>query len=394
VAFDADDTGVTARQLQRIALDQRVVLLIHPAARRIVGGTDQRQNGIGNIGLGNVAGCKRRCNLGRCPRTVVFRAFVAQFLDRQVGDFLALMDDAEPQVVGGLADDGEIKTPFDEDRLGDFFLGGLQNHEHALLAFGQHHFIGRHALFAHRHLVQLQLDAEAALGAHFDSRAGKAGSTHVLDGDDGAGLHQLEAGFEQAFFGEGVADLYGRALLLDRLVELGRCHGGATDAVTAGLGTEIDDRQADALGFRQEDRIGLGKACSKSVDEDIAVVAGIEFNLAANRRHTEGIAIAADTGNDAGDEVAGLRMIRRTEAQRVHGRDRTRTHGEHVAQNAADAGRSALIGLDVGRVVVALHLEDNASPSSISTTPAFSPGPWITRGPVVGSVRSHFFEDL
>src|SRR5690606_27436744 len=29
-----------------------------------------------------------------------------------------------------------------------------------------------------------------------------------------------------------------------------------------------------------------------------------------------------------------------------------------------------------------------------STTPAFSPGPWMTRGPVVGSVRSHFFDDL
>ena len=33
-------------------------------------------------------------------------------------------------------------------------------------------------------------------------------------------------------------------------------------------------------------------------------------------------------------------------------------------------------------------------PSPMSTTPAFSPGPWITCGPVVGSVRSHFFEDL
>jgi hypothetical protein len=30
---------------------------------------------------------------------------------------------------------------------------------------------------------------------------------------------------------------------------------------------------------------------------------------------------------------------------------------------------------------VALHLEDDASPSPISTTPAFSPGPWMTRGP-------------
>src|SRR4029077_20995095 len=35
-----------------------------------------------------------------------------------------------------------------------------------------------------------------------------------------------------------------------------------------------------------------------------------------------------------------------------------------------------------------------ASPSPISITPAFSPGPQITRGPVVGRVRSHTFDDL
>src|SRR3954447_734113 len=35
-----------------------------------------------------------------------------------------------------------------------------------------------------------------------------------------------------------------------------------------------------------------------------------------------------------------------------------------------------------------------ASPSPISTTPAFSPGPQITRGPEIGSCRSHIFDDL
>jgi hypothetical protein len=63
--------------------------------------------------------------------------------------------------------------------------------------------------------------------------------------------HQLEAGFQQAFLGERVADLHGGALFLDGIVELGRGHGGAADAVAAGLGAEIDHRQADALGFRE-----------------------------------------------------------------------------------------------------------------------------------------------
>ena len=39
-------------------------------------------------------------------------------------------------------------------------------------------------------------------------------------------------------------------------------------------------------------------------------------------------------------------------------------------------------------------LKTTASPSPISTTPAFSPGPQITRGPVVGRVFSQIFDDL
>src|SRR6266498_2476102 len=85
---------------------------------------------------------------------------------------------------------------------------------------------------------------------------------------------------------------------------------------------------------------------------------GIEAHRAADRRHAEAVAVAADAGDHAGDEMAGARMRRVAEAQEVQARDRARPHGEHVAQDAADPGRRALIGLDVARMVVALHLED------------------------------------
>src|SRR5262249_17848343 len=39
-------------------------------------------------------------------------------------------------------------------------------------------------------------------------------------------------------------------------------------------------------------------------------------------------------------------------------------------------------------------LNTTASPSPISITPAFSPGPWITQGALVGSVRRWIFDDL
>ena len=122
----------------------------------------------------------------------------------------------------------------------------------------------------------------------------------------------------------------------------------------------------------------------------------MEIHLAADGRHAERVAVAADAGNHAGDQMAGFWVIgiapKRSALMRGDGAG---AHGEDVAQNAADAGGGALIGLDEGRMIVAFHLEDDRqSPSPISTTPAFSPGPWMTCGPVVGRVLSHFFEDL
>ena len=270
--------------------------------------------------------------------------------------------DAEAKIVGGAADIGEVEPPFLEDRLRLGVLLRPQHHQHALLALRQHHLVGGHARLARRHPVEVERDAEIALGAHLDRRAGEAGGAHVLDRDDGARRHQLQAGFQQPLLGEGIADLHGRALLLDAMVELRGGHGGAADAVAAGLGAEIDDRQADALGLRSEDRVLLGDAEREGVDQAVAVIAAVEIHLAADRRHAEGIAVAADAGDDAGDEMPCARMLRRAEAERIQGRDRPRAHGEDVAQDAADAGRRALVGLDIGGVVVALHLEDGDEP--------------------------------
>ena len=169
--------------------------------------------------------------------------------------------------------------------------------------------------------------------------------------------HDLEAGFEQELFGERIAHLHGRALLLRILAELGRRHGGAVDAVAAGLGAEIDDRLSDPGRGGIKDLGRIGDPDRHGVDQAIAVVAAVKADRAAHRRHPEGISIAADARHHAGHQVAGPRMRRIAEAQEVEAGDRPRPHGEHVAQDAADPGGGALIGLDVARVVVALHLE-------------------------------------
>ena len=138
----------------------------------------------------------------------------------------------------------------------------------------------------------------------------------------------------------------------------------------------------------------MGEADAHGIDQDVAVIGGIELALAADGRHADAIAVAADAGDDARNEMPGARMVGAAEAQRIEDRHRPRAHREHVAQDAADPGRRPLIGLDERGVVVASILKMTASPSPISTTPAFSPGPQMTRGPEVGRVFSQIFEDL
>ncbi len=84
---------------------------------------------------------------------------------------------------------------------------------------------------------------------------------------------------------------------------------------------------------------------------------GVEDRLAADVGQPEAVAVATDAGDDPGQHAVGVVGVQRPEAQRVHHRDRPRAHRQDVADDAADAGRGALVGLDVRRVVVRLDLE-------------------------------------
>ena len=247
-------------------------------------------------------------------RPVIERRLVAQFLDRQIGHDVAAMLDDKALARRGVADHGEIEPPFLEDRLGLLFLLGLEHHEHALLAFREHHLVGAHAGFARRHRIEIEIDAEIALGAHLDRRTGQPRRAHVLDRDHAIGFHDFEAGFQQQLFREGIADLHGRALLGGVIVEFGRRHRGAVNAVAAGLGAEIDDRHVHAGCRRIENLVGVGEADRHRVDEDVAVIAGVETHLPADGRHAERIAVAADAGDDARHQMPRFRMFRRAEA--------------------------------------------------------------------------------
>src|ERR1700730_7079331 len=83
----------------------------------------------------------------------------------------------------------------------------------------------------------------------------------------------------------------------------------------------------------------------------------VKLALAADGRDADAIAVAADPGNDPGYEMPGPRVAGAAETERIEDRDRSRAHREDIAQDAADAGRGTLIGLDERGVVVALDLE-------------------------------------
>ncbi len=257
---------------------------------------------------------------------------------------------------------GEIQVPFCEDVARELFAVRAQHHQHAFLAFRQHEFVGGHAGLACRHVVEVQLDADAALAGHFHRGTGQAGGAHVLDGDDGVGGHQFQAGLDQQFFGERIADLHGRALVLGIGGELGRGHGRAVNPVAAGLRADIDHRVADAGGGTEENLVLAGDADGHRVDQRIAVVGGVKIDFAADGGDADAVAVAADAAHHAVDDAFGARVFRTAEPQRVQVGDRPGAHGEDIAQDAADAGRRALVGLDEAGMVVALHLEDGGQP--------------------------------
>ena len=96
---------------------------------------------------------------------------------------------------------------------------------------------------------------------------------------------------------------------------------------------------------------------AEHVDERVVLVGGIEHGLPAHRGHADGVAVARHPGHHALGDPPAPRVVQRTEPERVHERDGAGAHGEHVAQDPADAGGRALVGLDGRGVVVALDAE-------------------------------------
>ncbi len=109
----------------------------------------------------------------------------------------------------------------------------------------------------------------------------------------------------------------------------------------------------------------------------------------------EGVAVAADALDDAGQHPGGVRVVDGPEAQRVHDGDRAGAHRHDVAHDAADAGGCSLVGLDIARVVVRLGLEGHRPPLTDVDDPGVLADPgeglaeWGLAGQVTETAQVH-----
>ena len=370
-ALDAHHARFAARTLRRVGLHHGVVLLVHPTLGADVRTGQQllqvRRIVARLVKLGKNFGRRIQRNRGLpCAHgPVIQRRIVGKRLVGNVGHQHAVVTNAQPRLGLHRAADDCVQSPLGED-LQHFVLAAFLGHQqHALLAFREHNLVRAHAGFALRNQIELDVEAHAAARAHLTGRAGEAGRAHVLNADDCAGLHGLQAGFQQQLLHKGVAHLHVGALGLSAFVELLAGHGRAVNAVAARLGSHINHRVAAAGGLAVKNFVLAYQAESEGVHQRIAGVAGLELGFAAQVGHAKAIAVSGNAADHTFHHGViflhqlGLYAIifNEPKAQRVHHRQRTRTHGKDVAQNAAHAGGRALVGLNIAGVVVALDLE-------------------------------------
>ena len=204
----------------------------------------------------------------------------------------------------------------------------------------------------------VDVHAHVGVGSGFGSGAGDAGAAQVLNADDQTGVEQRQRRLDQALLLEGVAHLHAGALGLVALGELGRGeHAHPADAVAAGGVAQQHRQVALAGGLGQHQPLGGQNAQAEHVDQRVLGVCLVEHHLAANGGDADRVAVAGHARHHALGDPAAAGVVERAEPQRVHQRNRAGAHSEDVAHDAADARGRALVGLDGGRVVVALDAQ-------------------------------------
>jgi hypothetical protein len=134
------------------------------------------------------------------------------------------------------------------------------------------------------------------------------------------------------------------------------------NAVAPSLRPEEDHQVGLPRGPRPDEALGTDETHAHRVNQRVPGVSRRELDLAAHGRDPYGVAVPPDAAHDLPEEVTVSLVVQRPEPERVQEGDGPRAHRQDVPDDAADAGRRSLVGLDRRRVVVALHLEGERPP--------------------------------
>ena len=243
--------------------------------------------------------------------------------------------------------------------FGGAFRRGCQ--QHPFLGFRQQHFVGRHSRFAAMHRRQVDADAAPGPGRRFNGRTGQPGGAQILDCQYGAGIHRLQAGFNQRFLQKGIAHLHRGAQFRFRIKGARGQPGGAMNAVAPGVGAGQQQHAAGNAGGGRGQPVFFNEADTHSVDQRVEGIGRVEADFAADVGDADAVAVPRNAAHHAAQKmpVAGAvgGIVQGAETQGIEQRDGAGAHGQDVAHDAANAGGRALEGLHRRGVVVRLHLE-------------------------------------
>src|SRR6266567_2485776 len=216
---------------------------------------------------------------------------------RNIRDNFTMLDHPHARLADHAADLHRIESPLTEHAI-DFFLAALlRDQQHAFLGFTEQNLVRTHASLALRHPVHFNLNTNAAARTHLASGACQSRRAHVLNANDRAGLHRLEARFEQELLQKWIAHLDVRPLGFRFFAELLAGHGRAMNAVAHRLRPYINNPIAFARRLRVKDLVLAHQPERERVHQRIARVARLELCLPADVGDAEAVSVRSDAAD-------------------------------------------------------------------------------------------------
>ena len=194
---------------------------------------------------------------------------------------------------------------------------GLADAEHPLLRLGDHDLERLHVGLAQRHARDVEVDARRRPWTPSPTRDDvRPGGAEVLQRDEQPALEQLERALHELLLRERVADLDRRALVARRRRRARRRPAPTRRRCRRARSRR---RRGRARCRRRPPRERIMRRVSAEaerhrVDEAVLLVGRLEVDLAADRRHADRVAVVADAGDRAVEQVA--RALARSRARR------------------------------------------------------------------------------